>query len=98
DKVHAVGAFAAFSGHARAPKEGELRPPPYPKEGEHAEAARFSRVFDVTEVLRRLRAAGHWEDNELRVTLVRRPLDRTERALEGKVTFARVTLGLGTGD
>ncbi len=99
DKAHAVGTFATFSGHAHPPEKGGLTPPAYPKEAaEHAEVPRFSRVFDVTEALRRLRAAGHWKDNELRVTLVRRPLDKKEKTLEGKVTFGRITLDLDTGN
>lgn len=96
-KAHAVGTFTSFTGHAHSPAGGGLKPPAYPKEGGgHAEAPRFSRVFDVTDVLRRLREAGHWKEGELRVTLVRRPLDRKKKSLEGKVTFSRVVLRLGS--
>jgi hypothetical protein len=90
-----VGTFAGFSGHAHPPAGGALTPPPHAREaGGHVQAPRFSRVFDVTDTLRSLREAGDWKEGELRVTLVRRPVDKKERALEGKVTFARVTLSL----
>lgn len=97
-KPHAVGTFTSFTGHAHPPAGGGLRPPAYPKErGEHADAPRFSRVFDVTDVLRRLREAGPWKESELQITLIRRPLDRKERPLAGKVTFSRIVLHLATG-
>lgn len=84
-KGHAVGTFSFFAGH-----------PPAPAGGAHAAAApvgtapRFSRVFDITESVRALQAAGTWNPNEIQVSLVRRPFDRAQPA--GKVTFSRAML------
>ncbi len=53
---------------------------------------RVTRVFDVTETIRQLRAAGHWNESEIRVTLIRRSLHPGKRPVEGKVTFSRATI------
>jgi len=82
------------------PPQAQPQPPPpgvAPAAAPAADAPRtqISRVFDVTEVVRKLRAAGKWDDNQLRVTLVQRPLHGKRRDIEGKVSFARATLITG---
>jgi tyrosinase len=98
DQVHAVGTFTLFADHAHEPAPGagaraggghqmtENAPPT------DISSRRITRVFDVTETIRRLRAAGHWNESEIRVTLLRRSLHPGKRPVEGKVTFSRATI------
>jgi hypothetical protein len=92
EKGHAVGTFSFFTGHAAAPPNRVHANAP----GGHGGAApRFSRVFDINETVRALQAIRKWSNDEVQVSLVRRPFDR-ETPVKGRVSFSRAELHMTT--
>lgn len=94
DKEHAVGTFSFFVGHPPMPKmamprHGGGQGPPMP------ETNTFSRIFDITENVRALDAAGKWDPDKAKVTLVRESFEPDAPPV-GVVTFKRAEIRVVT--